>query len=75
MNNIDEILENLTMNQKKEVPELNDLERQRVLNRTTDKINQKKRNTAYPVRTNGTDLRGMRSFYNFRCRCRRVFQA
>lgn len=41
MNNIDEILENLTMNQKKEVPELNDLEKQRVLNRATDKINQK----------------------------------
>ena len=39
MNNIDEILESLAINQEKEVSELNDFEKQRVLNRTMDKIN------------------------------------
>ncbi len=42
MNNINEILENLTVNQKKEVPELNCFEKQRVLSRTMGKINSKK---------------------------------
>ena len=42
MNNIDEILENLTMNQKKELPELTVFEKQRVVNRAMDKINPKK---------------------------------
>ena len=42
MKNIDEILENLAINQKKEVPELTCFEEQAVLNRTMDKINLKK---------------------------------
>lgn len=42
MNNIDEILENLAINQKKEVPELNYYEKQRVLSSVMDKINPKK---------------------------------
>ncbi len=46
MNNIDEILENLAINQKKEVPELNYYEKQRVLSSVMDKINPKKRHGA-----------------------------
>ncbi len=42
MNNIDEILENLAINQKKGVPELSCFEKQRILNRTMDKINPEK---------------------------------
>lgn len=39
MNNIDEILEDLAINQNREVPELNCFERRRILTGTMDKIN------------------------------------
>ena len=42
MNNIDEILENLAINQKKSIPDLNYFEKQRVLTDTIDRINSKK---------------------------------
>lgn len=42
MNNIDEILENLAVDSKKEVPELNDFEKQRLLNVTMAKIEGKR---------------------------------
>lgn len=42
MNNIDEIIENLAINQKKSIPDLNYFEKQRVLTDTIDRINSKK---------------------------------
>ena len=41
MNNIDEIIENLAINQKKSIPDLNYFEKQRVLTDTIDRINSK----------------------------------